>query len=104
MTPPSVLSNRKSKSDKAIFLGAVLDMSWQLALAILLPVIGGAQLDNKLGTPHIFLFVGLGLAAVLSIVVMWRAMQAADSLPAPKLTPAQKRAIKKAYEEEDRDE
>lgn len=100
-TPPHIIGREKSKSDKAVFLGAVLDMSWQLAVAVLVPVVGGAWLDKKLSSSHVFLFVGLGLAVVLSTIVVWRAMQAANQIPVPKLTSAQKRAIKKAYEEED---
>lgn len=103
VTPPSIVVKKKSKSDKGIFLGAVLDMSWQLAVAVLVPVIGGAQLDKKLGTSHVFLFMGLALAIALSILVMWHSLQAANKLPTPNLTPAQKRAIKKAYEDEDKE-
>lgn len=79
-----------------------VNMSWQLAVVVLVPVIGGVELDKAAGTT-VYTFIGLGLALVLSGVVMWRAMQTANRLPVPKLTEAQKRAVKKAYEAEDDD-
>jgi hypothetical protein len=49
------------------------------------------------------LFVGLALALVGSIIVMWRTMQKANHLPVPKLTEAQRRQVQKQYEEDDAD-
>lgn len=84
------------------FVQMALNMGWQLAVVVLVPVIVGVQIDNALDlTSHAFTFVGLGLALVGSVIVMWRAMQKANSIPVPKLTDEQKRAIKKSYEEED---
>jgi hypothetical protein len=83
------------------FFVAAANMSWQLAVVVLLPVIGGAELDKALGNSYIFTIIGLVLALGLSTVIMWRAMQTANRLPVPKLTAAQKRAIKKSYEEDD---
>jgi uncharacterized membrane protein len=78
-----------------------MNMSWQLALVVLVPVIGGVELDKATGNSYVFTVIGLVLALVLSAVVMWRAMQAANRLPVPKLTAAQKRAVRKSYEEDD---
>ena len=89
------------KSPNAMFLVMALDMSWRLAIVVLVPVIGGAELDKALGTKHVYTFVGLGLALIGATIVMWRTMRAANRLPVPKLTAAQKRAIKKSYEEDD---
>lgn len=88
---------------KRQFVIAALNMSWQLALIVLVPIIGGVELDKALKSNSIFLFVGLAVALIGSAIVMWRAMQAANRMPVPKLTAAQKRAIQKAYEEEDED-
>ena len=76
-------------------------MAWQLAVVVLVPVVGGVYLDKALGSSFVCTFAGLGVALLGSGVVMWRAMQTANSLPVPKLTDAQRRAIKKSYEEED---
>ncbi len=77
-----------------------LNMSWQLAIVILIPVVGGYQLDKHFDMT-LFTFVGLGLAFIGSGVVMWQTMQSANSLPTPKLTAAERRKIQKQYEAED---
>jgi hypothetical protein len=83
------------------FFVAAANMSWQLAIVVLVPIIGGAELDKAIGNSYTFTIIGLVLALVLATVVLWRAMQAANRLPVPKLTAAQKRAIRKSYEEDD---
>ncbi len=94
----------QSNSAVTMFITMALNMSWQLAVVVLVPIIAGVQLDKSLDSGNLFLFVGLGLAAIGSAAVMWRSMQAANRLPVPKLTDDQKRAIKKSYEEEDKDD
>lgn len=89
---------------RSVFVTMALTMTWQLAIAVLVPIFAGSQLDSYLGTGSTYTFIGLGVALIGSIAVMWRAMQAANKIPVPKLTEAQKRAIKKSYEEEDKDE
>jgi F0F1-type ATP synthase assembly protein I len=101
----TVRANTAEQGDaaKAQFVVAALNMSWQLAAVVLVPIIGGVEIDKAIGSTEVFLFVGLALALIGSIFVMRRAMQAANKMPVPKLTAAQKRAIKKSYEEEDED-
>lgn len=101
-TTPHTLKGGDGSVQRNQFLVMVLSMSWQLALAVLVPVIAGVQLDKMLDTSFVT-FIGLGLAFAASAVVMWRAMQAANRLPVPKLTAAQKREIQKQYEEDDAD-
>lgn len=76
-------------------------MSWQLAVVVLVPIIGGVELDRAFKNTNMWLFVGLAAALIGSGVVMWRTMQAANRLPVPKLTDAQRRAIQKSYQEDD---
>jgi putative F0F1-ATPase subunit (Ca2+/Mg2+ transporter) len=90
----------KATAARQQFLIMAVNMSWQLAIVVLVPVIGGVELDKKLKTSYI-LFVGLAVAVIGSVLVMWRTMQAANRLPVPKLTSAQKRTIRKSYEAED---
>lgn len=92
----------RAASQKSVFIVMALNMSWQLAVVVLLPVIGGAELDKAAGT-SVYLFIGLGLAVVGSAGVMWHAMQVANRLPVPKLTDAERRRIQKQYEEDDED-
>lgn len=80
---------------------AAVNMGWQLIIVVLVPVIGGAELDKHNGGKHVWVFVGLAIAFLASAAVMWRAIQLANRLPVPKLTDAQRRAIQKSYEEDD---
>jgi hypothetical protein len=96
-------SLNSSKGSVSNFIGMALNMSWQLAIVFLVPVIGGVQLDKRFGTKYLFTFIGLGLATVGSGLIMWRTLKVADSMPVPKLTAAQKRKIQKEYEAEDED-
>lgn len=90
-----------SSRQQSQFVRLALTMGWQLAIVVLMPIIGGVELDKLFGTSPILLIVGLVLAVLASIMVMWRAMQTANSLPVPKLTAAQKRAVQQSYEEDD---
>jgi len=76
-------------------------MTWQLAIVVLVPIIGGVELDKAMGGKQAWTFVGLGVALLGAALVMWRAVRAANRLPVPKLSDEQKRAIKKQYEEDD---
>lgn len=61
-----------------------LDMSWRLALAVLIPIIGGYRLDSWLGTTPLLTIVGFLLAMAGTGLVMWRTLQVANDMPAPK--------------------
>lgn len=78
-----------------------LNMSWQLAIVILVPIIGGVMLDKAIGDKHVFLFVGLLIALLGMSVVLWRTLQVANNIPVPKLSAAEKQRIQKQYEEDD---
>ena len=59
-----------------IAVGLTLSMSWQLAVVVLLPVVGGHMLDNHLhphGTP-IYTLIGLLLAIAGMIGVVRRTL------------------------------
>ena len=90
-----------SQSQGSIFVAMAFDMSWRLAIAILVPVIGGALLDKQFKTSPAFLIAGFLLAMIGMSLVLWKTLQAANQLPVPKLTAAQKRAVKKSYDEDD---
>ena len=102
-TPAPKATTGTSGRARSQFFVLATTMTWQLALVVLVPVIAGVQLDKSFGTKYACTFIGLGLALLGSAAVMWRTMKVANSLPVPKLTDAQKRAIKKQYEEEDDD-
>jgi F0F1-type ATP synthase assembly protein I len=98
-TSTSVDSSRQ----KSQFVSLAVTMGWQLAVVVLIPVIGGAELDKAFKSSPALLLVGLAIALLGTILVMWRSVKAANTLPVPKLTAAQKRAIQKQYEEDDAD-
>ncbi|HSX30893.1 MAG TPA: hypothetical protein VLE99_03165 [Candidatus Saccharimonadales bacterium] len=83
------------------FVALALDMSWKLAVVVLVPVLGGVGLDKAIGVKYAYLLIGLAVAAMGTAVVLWQTLQTANKLPVPKLTDAQKRDIRKRYEEDD---
>jgi F0F1-type ATP synthase assembly protein I len=90
--------------EKRQFVALALTMSWQLAVVVIVPVLIGVQLDkHAAGNSYVYTFIGLAIALLGSAAVMWHMLQRANRLPVQKLTDAQKRAIKKSYEEDDAD-
>ena len=76
----------KPENPQSVFVGMALDMSWRLAVAVLLPIIGGYELDSRLGTTPLITIVGFVIAMVAAGLVMRRTMQAANNMPVPKAT------------------
>ena len=58
-----------------LFGVAVLDMSWQLALTVLIPIIGGYELDRRWRTTPWLTLLGFVLASVGSYLVMKRMLK-----------------------------
>ena len=71
---PDTAAPRSDHPEKE-FLGAALNMSWQLAIVVLVPVIGGFELDKKLGSLPGFTAVGFVIAMIGMAVVVWRQVQ-----------------------------
>jgi len=57
------------------FISAVLSMSWQLALVVLIPIIGGFKLDQHLKTTPLWTIVGFVLAIIAGAVVVQRTIK-----------------------------
>jgi hypothetical protein len=100
---PSSSDTPNSNALRNQFTVMALNMSWQLAIVVLIPIIGGVELDKAIHAGSVCLFIGLTIAVLGSIAVMWRTVQIANQLPVPKLTEAQKREIRKSYEDEEND-
>jgi hypothetical protein len=98
MTQSSKL--RAGQTPSAVFISMALDMSWRLALVVLIPIIGGAELDKHTHT-SLYVIFGFVLAMLGMALVMWQTLRKASQLPVPKLSAAQRRAIHKQYEEDD---
>ena len=87
----------KQVSITSLFFSMGLDMSWRLALSVLIPIIGGAALDNHFQTGHIYLIAGFVVAVALAIVTIRRTLKLANNLPFAELT----KGMKKAESDED---
>ena len=68
----------KSGSPSRVFVGMALDMSWRLAIVVLVPVIGGYQLDRTLNTSPALVIVGFVIAMAGTGLVLWQTMQGAN--------------------------
>ncbi len=67
---------------KTQFVSATLNLSWRLALTVLIPVIGGVALDNKFDTSPSFVLIGLMFAAVAACIAIWSTVQEVNKLQA----------------------
>ena len=61
-----------------------MDMSWRLAAAVLIPIVGGYELDSRLGTTPYITVLGFLVAIAATGLVMWRTTQTANRIPVPK--------------------
>ena len=68
-------SNKVAVSNKAtrLFLMALFDISWQLAIVVLVPIIGGFELDKHFGTAPTLTIIGFVLAMAGTFTVIRRA-------------------------------
>jgi hypothetical protein len=72
-------SNNSSKVDtpnpRGDFLAAALGMSWQLALVVLIPIIGGFELDKALDILPVLTIAGFIVAMAGMALVVWHQLQ-----------------------------
>ena len=69
-TKPHAAVGDPAGNPSSVFIGAALDMSWRLAIVVLVPIIGGFELDQRLQTTPLLTIIGFvlamgGMAAVL---------------------------------------
>jgi len=74
-----------------------LDMSWRLAVVVLVPIIGGFKLDEHFKTSPLWIIVGFLLAMAGFALVIWQTFEAANKIPVPKVS------YKNKIEDEDDD-
>lgn len=85
MTPsPSTSKQSRAVVDRSsassVFMSMVLDMTWRLAVAFLVPIIGGEELDKHHKSGHLYLIIGLLLAVVLGGLVVYRSYKLANEM------------------------
>lgn len=64
----------------ALFFSMGIDMSWRLALSVLVPIIGGVYLDKAFDTAPALLITGFVLAIVLSTLTVRRTLKLTSKL------------------------
>jgi F0F1-type ATP synthase assembly protein I len=69
----------QQRSNKTVLLMASLDMSWRLAIAVLVPIIAGFELDKHLKTTPALTIVGFVVAMVATFFILKRTLEMADS-------------------------
>jgi F0F1-type ATP synthase assembly protein I len=73
----SVAAGDKTPTDnssylKAMFVTSAFSMGWQLAVAVIVPIVGGFEIDQRYHTSPIWEIVGFVLAALGFVVVIRR--------------------------------
>ncbi len=69
---------------KQTFIASALSMSWQLAVVVLVPVIGGFKLDEHFNTGPLLTILGFLVASGGMTLVLWQQLQRLSPVPAPK--------------------
>jgi F0F1-type ATP synthase assembly protein I len=81
MTPSPSLGESKTvtsqsrQSPRNEFMVAVMSMSWQLAVVVLVPIVGGFELDQAFATSPLLVIIGFIVAMAGFTVVVRRQMQ-----------------------------
>jgi F0F1-type ATP synthase assembly protein I len=66
---------KQTAAPQTQFLVAAMNMSWQLAVVVLVPVIGGFEIDKKLHTLPLLTIVGFVVAMAGMALVVWHQLQ-----------------------------
>jgi F0F1-type ATP synthase assembly protein I len=74
----------KSKRNGVILIVAALDMSWRLAIVVLVPIVGGFELDKHLGVGPALTIVGFLVAMAGVYIIMKRTVANIDERFKPK--------------------
>lgn len=69
---------------RRLFFVMVGDMTWKMAIVIIVPIVGGYKLDQLAGTSPALIIIGFLVAMAGMFVVMARAVKRADQLMSTK--------------------
>jgi F0F1-type ATP synthase assembly protein I len=72
----------RSENPRSEFFIAAANMSWQLAIVVLVPIVGGFKLDQKLDTSPWLVIIGFVVAMAGTGLVIWQTLQAANRIAA----------------------
>jgi F0F1-type ATP synthase assembly protein I len=73
-----------SATAKQLFIAAALSMSWQLAVVVVVPIVGGYELDLHLGSAPVWELIGFVVALLGFFGVVHRAVSDLNQLADPK--------------------
>lgn len=63
-----------NKNTQVLFNSAAIGMSWQLAVVVLVPIVGGYKLDQRFNSSPLWTLAGLVLAMIAMILVVRRTL------------------------------
>lgn len=95
MTEDVVQSRLSSLSPKRQFVDAAMNMGWQLAGAVLIPVIIGVKLDDRYDTTPSYTLAALVLACGGAITIVWNTIKRVNAEQAEAETERSKNKLKK---------
>jgi F0F1-type ATP synthase assembly protein I len=85
-TTPQVKGGKtqQNKYDQAVFqqnlfIAMALNMSWQLAIVVIIPLVGGYKLDEQFNTSPLFTLIGLLVAFAGTGLVLYRVVNEAKT-------------------------
>jgi len=67
---------------RSAFTSAAIGMSWQLAIIVLLPIVGGYKLDQTADSSPLWTLIGLVVALAGSIFVIRKALSSVNNFSA----------------------
>lgn len=70
----------KPENPQSVFVSMALDMSWRLAAVVLVPIVGGYELDSHIGSTPLITVIGFLLAIGGVVVVMQQTVRAAGNV------------------------
>lgn len=79
----------KPETPQSVFVGMALDMSWRLAAVVLIPIVGGFEIDSHVGTTPLLTVIGF-LVAIAGVFAVMRQTVKAANAAAAKNAPAAK--------------
>lgn len=77
---------------KQQFISATLNLSWRLAVTVLVPVIGGIWLDKRFDTTPSYTITGFMLAVVFGCMAVWATVKEVNKLQSEEDKETKKRA------------
>jgi hypothetical protein len=82
-TTSKVQNSTETVSPGKEFLMANLSMSWKLAIVVMVPIVGGFKLDEKLGWTPTLTILGFVLAMAGTAFVLWQVSQQVSQISLP---------------------